>query len=405
MTTIPTKRSGARSPNLWAVALFLLGASDPGQNSSFCSAFQHEQPYVSFGVPHGSSVSSRSPTQLFIATGPPSSQQRTDTGTTYQSQNEDFLEDGKGHINPELAQRIFKWEREQRLNLEVRSSFSTREGLRWVQDLVFRSTGDGSSSRPSATLGKEVPGSTDDLIQEGVIALMQAMTTYEQEARPTETFEVFAKSRIQRSLEDYLVNGKLAASTNSRKTALSVESTVEIADPLETHYSNQDEWEVREGLLLDNGKKMKREELVEDFLDETLQYEGEDQMWVQQQQIAAPLRDSIPATEDDDSSFEILGSSGVDDLSLDDLALRDMILYDVDQFLDSTLNELEAEIIQLRFGLDADTPKTQKEVAYELNLTISKVRRIQKIALEKLRHAFAKQYVDDEDDFYHEDTV
>ena len=155
---------------------------------------------------------------------------------------------------------------------------------------------------------------------------------------------------------------------------------------------------------MDNGKKMKREELVEDFLDESLQYEGDDQMWVQQQQIAAPLRDSIPATEEDDSSLEILGS-GVGDLSLDDMALRDMILYDVDEFLDSTLDDLEAEVIQLRFGLDAGTPKTQKEVAYELNIIISKVRRIQKMALEKLRQAFAKQYVDDQDDFYHEDTV
>ena len=373
----------------WMALLFLAG--DKGNRSRFLSTAFHTGPHpvqvVSFrrSLSHTKGKFYRS--TLFTATSSSRSIKSTDESSEGKaSHGSAFLEDSKGHINPELAQRIFRWEREQRLNLKLRSGHSTREGLRWVQDLVAR-----------ADLASE---SQDDLIQEGVIALMQAMTKYEQEAKPTQTFEVFAKERIQHALEDYQVHNKLASSTNSRKSALSFESTVEIADPLETHYSNQDEWEVREGLVLDNGHGVKPDELVADFLDENLQYEGEDQMWVHQQQVAAPLRDSIPASDDDGLL------DGTLDLSLDDLAIRDMILYNVDEFLGSTLDDLESQVIQLRFGLDDDTPKTQKEVAYDLGISVSRVRKLQKQALEKLREAYSKHYVDDEEDqYYLEDSA
>lgn len=374
------------------MALLLSIAGESGSRSQlFTVAFQTSPPLSLPGLlsrrfPYNKNKGYRS--SLFTATSSSRSIKSTDESSNNNNEGNPsaFLEDSKGHINPELAQRIFRWEREQRLNLNLRSGHSTREGLRWVQDLVAR-----------ADLGSD---SQDDLIQEGVIALMQAMTKYEQEAKPAQTFEVFAKERIQDALEDYLIHNKLASSTNSRKSALSVETTVEISDPLETHYSNQDEWEVREGLVLDNGHSVKPDELVGDFLDENLQYEGEDQMWVQQQQVAAPLRDSIPASEDDDFL------DGTMDLSLDDLAIRDMILYNVDEFLGSTLDDLESQVIQLRFGLDDDTPKTQKEVAYDLGISVSRVRKLQKQALEKLRDAYSKHYVDDEEDqFYLEDSA
>jgi RNA polymerase sigma factor (sigma-70 family) len=303
-----------------------------------------------------------------------------------------FLEDGDGHINPELAQRIFRWEQDHQINVNVRSQFSTRDGLRWVKELV--------SKMATSTSSKS------DLIQEGVVELMQAMTSYEHEAPLTETFEAFAKKRIRRVLEDYEVKGKLASSTDSHRRALSVESTVEIIDPLETRYSNQDEWEVREGLVLDNGRQLKPDELVEEFLDESVQYEGEDQMWAHQQQTAAPLRDSIPESDDDASSLGFFRTEGDSDISPDDAVLRDMILYNVDEFLGSTLDDLESHIIQLRFGLNLDEPKSHKEIAFDLGITVNKVRKIQKEALEKLRNAYSKEYADDKDNQHnHEDTV
>lgn len=45
----------------------------------------------------------------------------------------------------------------------------------------------------------------------------------------------------------------------------------------------------------------------------------------------------------------------------------------------------ELEIVQLRYGLDNIKPRTQREVALELNISRSYVSRIEKKALEKLR--------------------
>jgi RNA polymerase sigma factor (sigma-70 family) len=309
------------------------------------------------------------------------------TTTEEESKSSPFLEDGRGHINPELAQRIYTWEQEQGIRAEYRHS--TREGLRWVQDLV---------AQLSPSTGKSNAGNDDDLIQEGVIALMQSMTKYEHDSTdPNQTFEDFAKERIRLVLQDYQTRKK----SNNKRGTLSMESTVKIADPfLGTHYTNQDEWEVREGLVLDNGqgKGVKPDQLVEEFLDEALQYEGEDQMWVHQQQVAAPLRDSIP---EQSTLFED------SEPTPDDLALTDMIRFNVDEFLGSTLEEDESQVIQMRFGFDTEdsNPMTQKEVAFELGLSVNKVRKLQTQALEKLRLAYAHRYVGDEEDHLWEDSV
>mmetsp|Transcript_45795 Transcript_45795/g.111005 ORF Transcript_45795/g.111005 Transcript_45795/m.111005 type:complete len:343 (+) Transcript_45795:129-1157(+) len=295
-----------------------------------------------------------------------------------------LLEDRKGHINPELAQRIYKWEQEQRLNKNLpHLEHSTRDGLRWVLNLVNQL--DRSSPNVSNSEDKH-----EDLVQEGVIALMQAMTNYEDQARPQQSFESFAKDTILRALEDYTWGVKTASTggPQTSKPALSVENTVEIADPLETHYSSQEEWEIREP--------------EQDFVDSSVRYEGEDQMWVHQQQVAAPLREMIPDGDEEEALFDGGESSP------DDLALADLIRYDVDEFLATTLEEIESQVIQMRFGLDSadGIPKTQQEIAYELSLTSSKVRKLQKQALDKLREAYSNRYTSqDEDDHYWQDSV
>jgi RNA polymerase sigma factor (sigma-70 family) len=300
-------------------------------------------------------------------------------------EEETFLEDGDGHINPELADRIWNWEQSQREGKNLpKFPYSTRQGLRLVNTIVRELTGRDNNSDES-----------DDLIQEGVIALMKVMKGFDTTNSPPDTFEALAKAYIRQQLVLSLHSSK--PSNKNRRKTLSMESTVEIADPLETHYSNQDEWEAREGLVLDNGHRVvKREESVEEFIDESMQYEGEDQMWVHQKQVVAPLRDSIPD--------DIHGS----DPSPDDLALTDMIRYDVDEFLGTTLNEMESMVIQLRFGLDSDIgmPQTQKEVAVYLGLSVKRVRKLQQEALEKLRQAYSDRYVEmADDDHYWEDSV
>jgi RNA polymerase sigma factor (sigma-70 family) len=334
------------------------------------------------------------------------------------SQNtfKDILQDNDGRINPELAQRIWRWERQQRLNLNLPDfqSYSTRDGLRWVKEIVDETLGRATST--SRGLRNRSAPNHDDLIQEGVFSLMQALKTFEHESLPNESFEDFAKANIRRGLQNYTLerakgtgNGPSYVYGSNKKhrrpPPLSMESTVEIADPLETerHYINQDEWDVREGLVLDDGKSLKREELVEDFLDESLQYEGEDQMWIHEQSVAAPLRDSIPESSGGESLENIFS----DPTSPDDLALTDMILYNVDDFLGKTLDEVEVQVILMRFGLDDGIPKTQKEISFDLGLTVSQVRKHQKRALEKLRATFTDRYASDQsshEDFW-EDTV
>jgi RNA polymerase sigma factor (sigma-70 family) len=304
--------------------------------------------------------------------------------TNMKVEEETFLEDADGHINPELAGRIWNWEHAQREGRNVpKFPYGTRQGLRLVNTIVRELTGRDNNSDES-----------DDLIQEGVIALMKVMKDFDTTNAPPGTFEAHATAYIRQQLVLALDSSK--PSTKNRKKILSVESTVEIADHLETHYSNQDEWEAREGLVLDNGHRVKREESVQEFIDESMQYEGEDQMWLHQKQVVAPLRDSIPD--------DIHGS----DPSPDDLALTDMIRYDVDEFLGTTLNEMESMVIQMRFGLDSDIgiPQTQKEVAVALGLSVKRVRKLQQEALEKLRQAYSDRYVEiADDDHYWEDSV
>ncbi|HUJ71785.1 MAG TPA: sigma factor-like helix-turn-helix DNA-binding protein, partial [Verrucomicrobiae bacterium] len=55
------------------------------------------------------------------------------------------------------------------------------------------------------------------------------------------------------------------------------------------------------------------------------------------------------------------------------------------------LEPREAEILNLRFGLDGNKPKTLEEVGRKFKVTRERVRQIQNIALTKLRRVMEKQ--------------
>ena len=57
------------------------------------------------------------------------------------------------------------------------------------------------------------------------------------------------------------------------------------------------------------------------------------------------------------------------------------------QVMDSTLTEQERQVIVLRYGLDGEKPKRQREVAKVCGISRSYISRIEKRALEKLRSA------------------
>ena len=66
----------------------------------------------------------------------------------------------------------------------------------------------------------------------------------------------------------------------------------------------------------------------------------------------------------------------------------------LNRYISSVLNEREKEIVILRYGLKGYKPLAQREVAEHLGISRSYVSRIEKAALEKLKHAFGSKIPD-----------
>jgi len=381
-------------------------------------------------------------------------QKRSSPDTT----DSNILEDGHGHINPDLAANLWNWEQQHRESANMpKLSFSTRQGLRLVDEIV---TEIATSPRGQ----KLIKGSDDiktDLVQEGVVALMDALNEFRQSAQaartddsdPNRSFEDYARPMLENHLWStldrtsrpvqlpkaestvwrhiQLIRPKLQSELggraptveelaarlemppetlellfSARRNSLSVESTVEIQTPdslddQPPHFADQDQWDAQEGHLLDTGDGISKQEvLVEEYQDEMYQYEGEDEMWIHQTQVAAPLRELIP-------------DGGP---SPDDLALSDMIRHDVGEFLTKTLTPEEVQVVRLCFGLDGGKQVVWEEIAYSLDdtatdveelMTPNEVKKLLKGALEKLRTTYRNNYVEIylEDNDFGEDSV
>eukprot|EP00571_Detonula_confervacea_P010354 CAMPEP_0172301476 /NCGR_PEP_ID=MMETSP1058-20130122/3360_1 /TAXON_ID=83371 /ORGANISM="Detonula confervacea, Strain CCMP 353" /LENGTH=480 /DNA_ID=CAMNT_0013011611 /DNA_START=187 /DNA_END=1629 /DNA_ORIENTATION=+ len=183
---------------------------------------------------------------------------------------ESILDDGHGHINSNLAQAIYEWEVAHNDN-DARQvndkQFSTRDGLRLVDELAReilssigidgidnneddannvngRGRGDdenddsnggsgGIASRSSSPNSRKSSGgisSYNDLVQEGMIALMRAMSTYDNYKMHTtasnmSSFEEYAKQSIQTSFLHFL-----AHSSRPIRLPLSLQTTLQTAN-------------------------------------------------------------------------------------------------------------------------------------------------------------------------------
>lgn len=84
----------------------------------------------------------------------------------------------------------------------------------------------------------------------------------------------------------------------------------------------------------------------------------------------------------------------IDIISSDDTIAEDLELKvqteKAIELIKSILDERERQIIVMRYGLAGAPPKTQREVALELDISRSYVSRIEKRALERLRDAFGE---------------
>lgn len=399
------------------------------------------------------------------------------------SNSNNILEDGAGHVNRDLAERIWDWEQQRRkLKHLPKVPYSVRAAMRLVDSLVEEAVnahtryrihiqrntngnknGNGNNNNNSSDSEKELYA---DLIQEGLSALLDVMSAYddtattstvstsadsasdttntntaasadfeatarrhirarladslEQDARPVrlpvavkevvKQAKAFMKSMYQAEgreptlsqvaekmnlpvarLEDYL---RLAR----KQSTLSMESTVEIKNPAEDAapaFADQDEWELQHGMLLDNGKTVQRDKFVEEYKDKMLELEGDDEAWVLQERIAGPLQELIPDNEEP---------------TPDDLALSEMIRHDMSEFLTSTLDPQEVQVVRLSFGLDSGKALSVSQTAKALSITKEEAAKVLQRGLKKLRASYTSRYVesyldDDEEPYDFVDSV
>ena len=101
------------------------------------------------------------------------------------------------------------------------------------------------------------------------------------------------------------------------------------------------------------------------------------------------LSDSLDA-DGDGGTLSILDTIRVDDTMLEDLDTRDACAR-VRRCVKGCLEEREAMVIDLRYGLSRERPLTQREIAARCGISRSYVSRIEKRALEKLRSAMENE--------------
>jgi RNA polymerase primary sigma factor len=150
--------------------------------------------------------------------------------------------------------------------------------------------------------------------------------------------------------------------------------------------------------LVDKISKIRRvaiqmsEELGREPTDDELAEEiGMSSAKVAQLKTAAirPASLDAPIGDDDSTEFgEIVGDAEAQDPFelLRDKDLRD----EVGDLLD-VLDERERKIINSRFGLDGQKPKTLEEVGEKFGVTRERIRQLQNIALHKMRRALSKK--------------
>lgn len=150
--------------------------------------------------------------------------------------------------------------------------------------------------------------------------------------------------------------------------------------------------------MVDKISKMRRvamvlsEELGRDPTDDELSEEiGIDRGKLAQLKAASlrPASLDAPISDDDNTEFgEIVGDDSAQ--TPFDLLSHKNMHNQLDGLLD-VLDERERKIIDARFGIDGQKPKTLEEVGQEFGVTRERIRQLQNIALKKLRRALQKK--------------
>ena len=102
------------------------------------------------------------------------------------------------------------------------------------------------------------------------------------------------------------------------------------------------------------------------------------------------LSDSIDSDREG-NALSLMDVISVEDDMLENLDARDSCAK-VRRCVEHCLTEREAKVISLRYGLDGEGPRTQREIASSCGISRSYVSRLEKKALGKLREAMEKGY-------------
>jgi DNA-directed RNA polymerase, sigma subunit (sigma70/sigma32) len=106
-----------------------------------------------------------------------------------------------------------------------------------------------------------------------------------------------------------------------------------------------------------------------------------------------PLSLDAPVGEDEDTFFvDFLSKHGTADV--EEKVINEILSREIEEMLDK-LPEKERRVIELRFGLRGEEPKTLREIGEILNISRERVRQLETRALRKLRNMAIKKHLKD----------
>lgn len=97
---------------------------------------------------------------------------------------------------------------------------------------------------------------------------------------------------------------------------------------------------------------------------------------------------SDPIDTDSEGNALTIGDIIYEDFDFIDSIDNDIKIKKLKIYIEDVLDKREKEIIILRYGLENNSPLTQREVSHKLGISRSYVSRIEKKSLEKLKKKF-----------------
>ncbi len=323
------------------------------------------------------------------------------TSSSILSEMHSILDDGLGHINKELATSIWTWENE---NLQQKSldldndntpsfplasklKYSTRDGLRLIESIAREMEqvdsvcegGGGGGGDATTNGGIVVMERYNDLVQEGVVALMKCMVIWENnqedsssrdtkknkssksskvKIQPGEGFDSFASREIRKSMSKYLIQTSDGVGVMKMNLDLLRKGVEEL---------EKGEGGGGRGAMKKNSKK---KEIMQATMDVKVSSSEPLDQIVKSLTLAVLEENPTP----------------------DEIALSEMIRNDIVDFLQRTLDTVELTVIRMRFGLE-EVGTSLEDIALNLDKTVDDVKDIERNALSKLRTSFSNDYI------------